>query len=59
MVPCPNPSPVSASGRSTLSPTGRGKGVTTDAAEFFSPSGRRWRVAPDEGWATVLLLFTT
>ena len=42
-----SPSPVSASGRSTLSPKGRGIGV--DTGPFFSPSGRRWPERPDEG----------
>ena len=42
-----SPSPVSTYGRSTLSP--RGRGTRADAVPFFSPSGKRWRVAPDEG----------
>src|SRR5690606_26406891 len=40
-------SPVSASGRSTLSP--RGKGVEASAEPFFSLSGRRWSEGPNEG----------
>jgi len=30
-----------------------GTEVVTALSGFFSPSGRRWRVAPDEGKATI------
>jgi uroporphyrin-III C-methyltransferase/precorrin-2 dehydrogenase/sirohydrochlorin ferrochelatase len=46
-----SPSPVSTSGRSTLSPMGRG--TEAHAKPFFSPSGRRWPEGPDEGEAAI------